>query len=490
MNSLWTNLLSIWEETDRNARIGFAALAIGIVVLAIGFGIWAMRTDYQALFTDLDARDAAAIVEELRRMKVPYKVTESGTKILVEEKMVHETRLALMGRGVPISGGVGFEIFDNKDVGMTEYAQKINYQRALQGELARTILAINQVKQARVHLVVTESSIFKRQKVKPKASISLVLKPGQSLSSEQIVGIQRLVAAAVPNLESGAVTILDQRGVALSATMDGDEGFAAANGQFRIKKSAEDYFARKITEVLDRTFGPGQAIVSVDVTLNLDEIRRTQESIIPIRGSDSDEVGAVVRKRQSVYRQAKGPVTKAAVNGDALYAAGSPELNSTTEVEYEIGKSVEQVVTSPGGIRRLSVGIVVPKLNPDQISRIHSVVSMMVGFSESRGDAIAIQPIDQLLLSPQPDTIEVTPPSNAQAASTSHQRFLRVLKDPRVVVAAVVAVIMAMLLVWFRGRSRLRHAKSGTGALSETEREAKLAEIKALLASARNGERS
>lgn len=396
MKELWNNTVKLWQELKHSERRMFLGSAIGIVALVIALSYFVLRADYQVLFSELDSRDAAAIVEELKRMKVPYRIADGGAKILVEEKVVHETRLGLMGRGVPLSGGVGFEIFDSKDVGMTEYTQKINYQRALQGELARTIMAIEQVKQARVHLVVTESGLFKRQKAQPKASVNLTLKPGARLNPEQIAGVQRLVAAAVPGLEVGRVTVSDQRGLTLSAMVESDENLAAAGGHFRLKKQAEDYLARKVVDVMDRTFGPGQAIVSVDVTLNFDEIRRTQESLAPYHGSEG-VTGAIVRKRQSVHQQAKGPATRA-VNGQVEYAADSSPVTSTSEIEYQIGKTIEQVVSQPGGVKRVSVGVVVPaQLDNEQLARVREVVSMVVGFSSERGDAITIQPIDRLL---------------------------------------------------------------------------------------------
>ncbi|MBI3900280.1 MAG: flagellar M-ring protein FliF [Gammaproteobacteria bacterium] len=469
MNEIWKNVVTAWENAGRSARLTLVTLIGGIIVVALLLAWWSMRTNYQVLFAELEPRDAAAIVDELHRMKVPYKLADGGNKILVAEDRVYDTRLSLMGKGVPLAGGIGFEIFDKNDVGMTEYTQKINYQRAMQGELARTIMAIDQVKQARVHLVVAESSIFKRQKVKPKASVSLVLKPGASLSNEQIVGIQRLVAAAVPSLEPAAVTVLDQRGVTLSAAIDGDEGFAAASGQLKLKKNAEEYFVRKISEVLDRTFGPGQAIVSVDVTLNFDEIKRTQQSIVPLR-SGSAEVGAVVRKRESNYRQGYK-----AGGGD-----GAQGLTSTSEVEYEVGKSVEQVVTAPGGIRRVSVGIIVPKLNPQQIDRIHSVVSMIVGYSDARGDAIAIQPIDQLL-SPVEEEV-AAPTTPVDAANTNAGNGWSLLTRSSVIGAVVAALIgIALLIGWRLSQSRAQ-VLVGNGGLSDSERDARLVDIKAWLA--------
>lgn len=488
MGALINNVKTVWTGWSGGHRTAVVTLAVGVVISAVVLGVWVFRTDYQTLFAELDARDAGTIVEELKRMKVAYKVTDGGTRILVDENMVHETRLSLMGRGVPLSGGVGFEIFDNKDVGMTEYTQKINYQRALQGELARTIMSIEQVKQARVHLVVAETALFKRQNVKPKASVSLVLTPGASLAREQIAGIQRLVAAAVPGLEPSAVTLLDQGGVALSPASEEDESYTQASGKLRLKKNAEDYFIRKITGVLDRTFGPGQAIVSVDVTLNFDEVKRTEQTVMPVRAGASDEAGAVVRKRQSVYRDAKGAVTRT-VNGNAAFDAASPALTSTTDVEYELGKAIEQVVSSPGGIRRINVGVIVPRMNMDQIQRVQDVVRMIVGYNEARGDGISVQPIDQFVErreAPAAQHIDAPAPVVSSGASEPQSWLVRLSAYPVSAVYSPVllglGLLFGMLTVawWFR-----RHAKAGAPhSGGDARREARLAEIKSWLRAA------
>lgn len=502
MSQLVDNIKAIWHgRVSANRPLFIGMLAI-IVLAVVGIGFWVTRGSYEVLFSDLNPRDAAAIVEQLKRIKVPYRLADAGSKILVEDDKVHETRLRLMGQGIPLSGGVGFEIFDNKDVGMTEYTQRINYQRALQGELARTITAINEVKYARVHLVLADTGLFKREKIKPKASVSLVLKPGGSLSNEQIIGIQRLVSAAVPKLESGAVTILDQTGVTLSQAADGDGDYAQVSGKLRLKKNAEDYFIRKITSVLDRTFGPGQAIVSVDVTLNLDEVKRTQQTVVPLH--DGDEVGAVVRKRQSVYRQSKGSVAKA-VTGDTTYVGGSPDLTSTTDVEYELGKSVEQVVSSPGGVRRVSVGIVVPKINAEQARRVQDVVGMIVGYDQARGDAISVQTLDQLFTSPTAEGVEHAPsmssvpartgmvadPQKAKSGavtgdviSNAIARFIKDRSNPAgIATLALLALLLGIFttLLWSRRRYR-RTVVSGS--LDEGQRRARLAEIKSWLQAA------
>lgn len=469
MKELWNNAVKFWRELGTSERAIFAGGAAGIVVLVGLLAYWTFRTDYQVLFSDLESRDAAAIVQELKRMKVLYRVDDGGARILVEEELVYETRLGLMGRGVPLSGGVGFEIFDNKDVGMTEYTQKINYQRALQGELARTVMAIEQVRQARVHLVVTESGLFKRQKAQPKASVNLTLKSGAQLNHEQIAGIQRLVAAAVPGLDVGRVTVSDQRGVTLSPTMESNEELATATGHLHLKKQAEDYLARKVVDVMDRTFGPGQAIVSVDATLNFDEIRRTQESLAPYHSSEG-VTGAIVRKRQSVHQQARGPATRV-VNGDADYAAGTSPVTSTTEVEYQIGKTIEQVVSQPGGLKRISVGVVVPaQLDNEQLARVREVVSMVVGFSSDRGDAITIQPIDRLL------TKVAEPVDNTEPEKQEESRVLPTwLMQPQgwMWLAGGIATLLIVAVAVL-----MRRRNESPVSLGRDEREQLLAEIR------------
>jgi flagellar M-ring protein FliF len=413
-------------------------------------------------------------------MKVPFQIGDDGTKILVDGKVVHEVRLSLMSRGVPISGAVGFEIFDNKDVGMTESMQKINYQRALQGELARTIMANEQLKSARVHLVVEEGGLFSRDKAHPKAAVSVVLKPGAHLSSDQILGIQRLVAAAVPGLDSAQVTITDQRGIALSAEADTDTSGAPATGKLRLKKQADDYLTRKVSEVLDRAFGPGQAIVSVDATLNFDEIRRTDQNIVPLHGR-GDEVGAVVRRRESIYRQPSGvaAVKTADTTGDRpAEAAGT--LTSTNEVEYELSKSGEQVLSTPGGIRRISVGVIVPQtLTDDQLGRVRDIVRMAVGFNAERGDAISVEPLSRIMTKP---IVSAAPVSPAAAAIAPERPVKREWwpHDIATDAALSVAVLVLIVLVVVIGR---RRAEQNTleHRLSARERQQLLTELKSWL---------
>lgn len=476
--ALTQNLRAFWDELDARRRTGVLGGVVLVAVVIAAFAWWALQRDYQVLFKDMAQRDAAAVVAELKRLKVPYRLEADGTTVRVAADAVHETRLALMGRGVPLSGGVGFELFDHNDLSTTEYAQKINYQRALQGELARTIMSIEGVKLARVHLVLAEASLFKRDKSRPKASVSLLLQPGTSLDESRILGVQRLVAAAAPGLEPQMVTVVDQRGVTLSAAADATP--AAAGGQLRVKKEVEEYLTRKVAEVLDRAFGPGQAIVSIDVALNSDEIRLTKQEVIPASGAGSQQAaGVMVHRREAVQRQSRPAPSLRVADGEAVNTAREDgHLSTTLETSYEVSRRVEQIVTSPGSIRRISVGIVLPRsVGREVAEQIERLVTMAAGLEiERRGDAIAVHSLDQPLPAAASNAASGAAPEQAPAArGAARPRAPHDwLADTPVTAALAVAGALGLLL-----------GLAIALALRRSRREAALAEISRTLQAAR-----
>lgn len=412
------SLKNRWDELSVGARMGLVAGVLTIVCLLGGGTYWVLREDYQVLFSELNAQDASAMVSELERMKVPYRLADGGSAILVEQDAVYKTRLKLMSKGMNLQGAVGFEIFNNADFGMTEFAQKVNYQRALQGELARTIMGFEEVKAARVHLVLPESGLFKRQSAKPKASISLVMRGGNRLTPEQVSGIQRLVAASVPEIDPAAVTIVDQHGVAVSKAV-ADDGGASAGAKLDAKRQIEEYLTRKLVTVLDRAVGPGRAIVSVDATLAYDQVKVTREDILPSANSLGHSVGAVSKRRESSQGgETHGdPVfTANGINSSGRALAGAP-ASSSSEIEYQNGRRVEQVVSLPGTVRRLTVGVMIPDMtDPVELAKLKEVVTMTVGINPARGDAIVMY--TQPVADPGDKTTEAASPT-AEAFSPS-----------------------------------------------------------------------
>jgi flagellar M-ring protein FliF len=468
---------STWKQWQGRSRAGFVAGAAGIVALSAALGFWTLRPDYQVLFGDLAAPDAAAMIAELDKMKVPYRVGEGGAAILVPGDLVYKTRIKMMGKELPLRGAVGFELFNNTDFGMTEFAQKVNYQRALQGELTRTIMAIEEVQFARVHLAIPEQGLFRRNAVKPKASITVGLKPGKKLRPEQVNGIQRLVSASLPDIRAQDVTVLDQRGVPLSA-------YAAAEGEPELssarldqKKATEDYFVAKVLEVLERAFGPGQAIASVDVALNLDQVRVTTEDVMPARTrSGGAPTGVIVRERQ-VMREGGGERTVS----DKVYNGSAAIAN--TETEYQVGRRTEQVLMAPGSVRALSVAVVVRRsLSAAQLEQVRDVVAMAVGYSKARGDAIAVYSLEQFAgqaavaqvpVQAEPATPE--PKSLVSNAPVNQPIDLDALW-PYALLGAALLLILLLVVVRSRG--------AAARPLTPAERAALLADVRAWVGAA------
>lgn len=438
-----TSISIFWTELGRSARIGIIACTVLIIGLMIAVGYWAYRPDYQVLFADVAPRDAAAMTAELDKMKIPYTLGEGGTAILVPREMVYKTRLALMGKDVPLHGAVGFEVFNNADFGMTEFVQKVNYLRAIQGELTRTILAIDGIGSARVHLALPDQGLFKKATTKPKASVTLSMKRGQVLHADQVVGIQRLVAASVPDIVSGDVTVLDQNGVALTRVNGDDEPGMSGGAQLDAKRSTEEYLVKKVGAVLDQTFGAGEAIASVDVVLNLDRSKLTTEEVLPAKagaGADGPPTGVVVRDRHT-ERQADSAVM---VGGAKPVAGGT----TTAESDYQVGRRVEQVAIAGGTVRRMTVAVVVKQtLSDAQLETLKEVVSLAVGFNAQRGDAIVVNSMDRLVTSGTARASDMmvsgAPVEGAAVAASPGQPDAT---SAKVVVGVLVALLVLLVL--------------------------------------------
>lgn len=471
---------------SRTARAGFIAGACIIVALFVSLSYWALSTDYQILFAELDPQDGGAIISELDRMKVPYQLKDDGKTILVEQSQVYKTRLKLMGKGVNLKGTVGFEIFNESDFGMTDFAQRINYQRALQGEIARTIMGLEEVQSARVHLVVPESGFLKKGEKQTKASITITTKPGHKLAQDQVLGIQRLVAAAVPEIDISGVTILDSRGVALTKSVDKEQEEAKSlESKLAVKQQTEEYFTQKVVAILDKTFGPGKAIVSVDVTLNHDSLKVTREDVLPAQTPRGDADGAVTRKKKHSKRQGqskKSAATQSSSQADT-YAENSMPTESTEEVEYQHGRKIEQLISNPGSIKRLSVGVILPSnVDSDKIEMLTKVISMSVGLNSTRGDALAVYPLDRFVAKDTSDQGTVNRSVNAAGISTrpaaEGPAVSGSAKDTNLYFLTSIAVFLglALLLFW-----AIKNRKPLNPRLNQDEREKMLKDIQAWL---------
>ena len=372
-------MLGFWNELSPGRKSGLLA---GVVVILAGVGIgtwWALSSSFETVLKASSPEKIVVAVREIEKLKVPYQVADDGLSVAVPHDQVGQVRVRLAGQGV--GGDVpGFELFNNTDFSTTEFTQKINFQRALQGELARTIAAIEGVSSARVHVVLPDSGLLRRKSVPPTAAVNVAMEPGAQLSAAQVHGIQKLVSAAVPELKVDDITVIDQEGIALTqAKANGPDG--GRRGQLELKREVDAYLEGKLRRVLTGLDPQGEFNISVDATLSASDQRVTTEEVVP--AGDGARGGVVVRERQSQRHDSAGGPDP---------SASSPSSGSVIkEIEYKVGHRVEQVITAPGNVERISVSVLVRSGNlQTDAAALRNLIINAVGAKEANGDSIAV----------------------------------------------------------------------------------------------------
>ncbi len=389
-----------FASMSNRARMAFV---IGVVLIAGVVGAaswWVMHPPYGVLFRDLRESDAAEITATLDQMQMPYRLADEGKTILVPDGQVYETRMKLVSQGVPKGGSVGFELFKDSDYGVTEFAQKINFQRALQGELERTISALDEVASARVHLTIRRSDLFAPDQDPSKASVTLSLRPNKHLDAREVAGVQRLVASAVDGLAPETVVVLDDKGMVLSGYAAGGQNGALNSDSLDAQTQMENQLRARVGDLLHRVLRTDNFTVSVDVSLNYDHVKQVREQLIA-QGKDGN--GLLVHEK--INSSGHG-VDEA----DPDHAKGG-STSSDRDVEYAHGREQEEVDQAPGRVGRISVGIVIPAmLSPNEISKLTDVVSAGLGLDAARGDKVDIAAIAP------PEPVAAPVPNNDSAA--------------------------------------------------------------------------
>jgi flagellar M-ring protein FliF len=363
-----------WLRTKPTSQqMGFLGAALILVALTISLMIWAISPCYGLLFSHLTPQEAQPILRQLDEAHVSYQLQNQGADILVDKRLVDKTRLQIMASPVQFNRSVGFELFDKTDFSMTDFSQKVNYQRALQGELERTIMSIEEVQQARVQLTIPEQRLFSEENNQPRAAVTLHLK--HRLNPHQIHSIQKLIAASVAHLSMRGVVMIDQNGHGLLS--EEDEG---STRHFSTKRKLESYLTQKVIEMIHPIFTPNPVTVKIDVRLNFDEIQR-----------------------EHTHPNAKGLVTheKETRHSSTEKSGKSPSKQDLTrEKSYQLGEEKERFTHANGTIERLTVSVVLPKnTEPETIERVKGLVQSVVGFDETRGDVIHVE---ALLAEPAP----------------------------------------------------------------------------------------
>lgn len=407
-----------------------ASVALGVVIV-----LWSQSPGYVPLFTSLSSADTSAAIEQLRQAGIDHEIDARDGTLLVAPGEIHAARLKLAENGLPRSEGTGFELLDTQSsFGTSQFIESARYQRALEGELARTISSIDSIRTVRVHLATPTQSVFVRDRRPPSASVFVYLQPGRLLKQGQVQSIVNLVSGSVPSLDPGQVTVVDQHGSLLSSR-DDDQGMGLTSRQFDYSQRIERAYMRRIEDLLTPIVGVGKVRVQVVADINYAVIERTEESYSPD--------GRVLRSENTHEERTEGRLQTSAVPG-ALSNQPPAETSLVTETggistqappplqpmnsslratrNFEIGRTIERVSMPTGTVQRLSVAVLVDDLtvvdefgevtrqplDEQKLALITSLVREAVGFSAARGDSLQV--INSSFLSePEPEPLPEIP---------------------------------------------------------------------------------
>lgn len=396
--------------------LGFAtALAVSLIVAAL---FWTRTVDYGVLFANLDERDGGAIVTALQQQNIPYRLSPNGSAILVPTTQVHDTRLRLAAQGLPKGGLVGFEVMENQRLGVSQFLEQVNYQRALEGELSRTVQAIAAVSAARVHLAIPKQSGFLRDTQKPTASVMVNLYPGRTLDPIQVAGITYLIASSVPQMAQDAVSVVDQNGKLLTQQNDALLTSGLDATQLEYVRQIEKAYIERIETLLAPMVGRGNFRAQVSADVDFNRVEETSETFRPNPAPDQ-----AIRSQQSADHMsgdpgpmgvpgaltnqppvpAQAPIVEPDINGEGG-RGNNVNRNRTATINYELDRSIQHIRHSTGQVRRLSVAVVLNhrtetlpngqtrSLPPseEETARIRDLLREALGFSENRGDSINV----------------------------------------------------------------------------------------------------
>ncbi len=444
-NSIRQWVQTLLKEYSSGQKAIFVITLVSILAGFLFLLKWATQPDYVALYNDIDLADGDKIVETLTTNNVPYKLSNGGRAILVPSGRVHEMRMKLASEGLPQSGSIGYEIFDKKEIGVSEFVQSVNYQRALEGELGRTIQTLEEIQYARVHLVFPKDRLFKEDQENATASVLLRLRANAQLSEAKVSGIANLVADAVEGLGNEDVTIVSTDGDVLSKTWSSGTAAGLSDSQLSLQEKVEQQLQHKAQSMLDGVLGVGRSIVRVSAELNFQQINRTDETV------DPDNVAILSEQ----IREESGTDT-----------SGNDVTVESTTTNNVVSKSVQHIVDPAGNITKLSVAVLVDGIyqevtnpadgsvnrqyaarTPEELAPIEAAVKSAVGFNTERGDQFDIQNI-------QFDTSHLTDVDQWMQTMADKEK-----RDFYISIGQKVLIGVLLILLFLFVRSRLKKVK-------------------------------
>jgi flagellar M-ring protein FliF len=415
ISGVLADLTSRFVKLPLSQKILLPLIIVGSVSLIVLVSRWSTTPDYAVLFSNLSTADSAAIIEKLKEQKIKYEIQGSGDTIAITPpQMVHELRLTLASDGIPSGGKVGFEIFDSDNLGLTGFAERIKLNRALQGELERTIGSIEGILHVRVHITQPEKSVFAKKGSDATASVLLKLSNKAGLEKPQIVGITNLVAGSVEGLTPENVSIVDANGNLLNPPEDKEDGYSMDSGRMQFQRSLEKMYAERVEQMIARVIGPGKVIARVSADLDFSTNEREEETFDPasqvIRSERSVTEGNSFGQRGGV----PGVVSNLTNDPNLLAPPGNTrDENGRQEMlkNYEMSRAIIKTTSPRGTLTRLSAAVLVDgkynsltsaegvtskvfeKLSPEMLTQIENIVKGAIGYDVTRGDSITVENI-------------------------------------------------------------------------------------------------
>jgi flagellar M-ring protein FliF len=371
MKKFAQSLIALWQQLGLNQRVSLVVATLAVAGGMVALVVWSQRPDYQLLYARLGDKDSAAVIGYLEGQNIPHQVSAGGSSVSVPSDRVYKLRMDLAGKGLPSGDGVGFEIFDKGQFGLSDFVQRTNYMRAVQGELARTIAQLAGVRAARVMIVQPENRLLlTEQGVKSTASVFVDVGGGR-LETDQVNAIRHLVANAVQGLSPDQVAVVDNRGHVLSEELKQDPTLGTASSQMRYKQQVEDYLAKKVESMLAAVIGPGNAVVRVSAEIETEASTQTSEKYDPegqvVRSqTTTKDVTSSSETRSAGAAGVSSNVPEKMVGADANKPVSNSEQNRDNRTTtYEINRTLTNVTRAPGTIKSVTAAVfVAPRMAP------------------------------------------------------------------------------------------------------------------------------
>ncbi|MGF1477400.1 MAG: flagellar basal-body MS-ring/collar protein FliF [Geminicoccaceae bacterium] len=446
---------ALFKELGASRLLALGAILLAVIAFLTFVGFRVAQPNYTLLFGQLDAGDVQDIMTRLDDLQVPYRLSRDGTAVMVPEDRALRLRLTMAEEGLPSSGTVGYEIFDDTSpLGTTQFQSNLNLVRALEGELGRTIASMAPVRSARVHLVLPKRELFQRERIEPSASIALSMRGGSRLNPTQVAAIQQMVAGAVPGLSPERITVVDDKG-ALLARNGGDEGQAVSSRAEEYRRSYEQRLADNLTQLLERPVGYGKVHVSVAAEMNFDEITETSETFDPdsqvARSTRSVEEESELAESEAETGVSVQNNLPAANQNDVGSSANERTLRTEEIVNYEISRTVRNHTQAGGNVKRLSIAVLVDgtyaigadgsaSYQPrpqDELDQLAALVRGAAGVDVDRGDVVEI--INRPFATPP--QAEIAEPG---AFDFSRGEWMRIAEIASLVVGTLLVILLVV----------------------------------------------